>query len=82
MEPSGPLQACNGTALPFYLNECGVRLRGTSSCVMHNRLFKTKKSKSDSQNKMKVKGDLLILAGLPSIIFMFIGPCIIVTVEE
>jgi len=26
LEPSGPLQACNGTALPFYLN-CALQYK-------------------------------------------------------
>ena len=32
LEPSGPLQACNGTALPAYLQSCEKR-HAVSSCL-------------------------------------------------
>ena len=33
LEPSGPVQACNGTALPFY--ECLVDVKSNCCCMDH-----------------------------------------------
>ena len=45
LEPSGPLQACNGTALPFTLNrieeKCSLKLRP----YLTDLIFKTKSNR-------------------------------------
>ena len=45
LEPSGPLQACNGTALPFYLNVMMDLLKHELSFVVFNKIGKVRRAK-------------------------------------
>jgi hypothetical protein len=40
-EPSGPLQACNGTALPLPLRQHPIRRKNLRSCFVMKRTEKT-----------------------------------------
>jgi hypothetical protein len=43
LEPSGPIQACNGTALPFYINHLVPNNRHTCTGVLETPIMRLKR---------------------------------------